>query len=193
MKRKTVKKIRRIYLFFSILLGVISPLLCIYLFPEFDPRIHPVSYFGILKNTSLIFILSLICFSIAILWNGITIIRKLIKYKPYQRGLKIILTTSSICLFLTGVIPMNFGAFHNIPALCFFCTYNFFIFLFGIARAKSYVRKGLFSVITGSIMLLSFLLVIPFPSYGVAEIVYIFLILLWNTTMWLQQQKLITI
>ena len=193
MKRKTVKQIRRIYLFFSILLGVISPLLCIYLFPEFDPRIHPVSYFGILKNTSLIFILSLICFSIAILWNGITIIRKLIKHKPYQRGLKIILTTSSICLFLTGVIPMNFGAFHNIPALCFFCTYNFFIFLFGIARAKSYVRKGLFSVITGSIMLLSFLLVIPFPSYGVAEIVYIFLILLWNTTMWLQQQKLITI
>ena len=193
MKRETVKKIRKIYLFFSILLGVISPVLCVYLFPEFDPRIHPVSYFGILQNTSLIFILSLICFSIALLWNGITVIRKLIKYKPYQLGLKIILTTSSICLFLTGIIPMNFGAFHKIPALCFFLIYNFFIFLFGIARSKSYVRKGLFSVVTGSIMLLSFLLVIPFPSYGVAEIVYIFLILLWNTTMWLQQQKLITI
>ena len=144
MKRKTVKKIRRIYLFFSILLGVISPLLCIYLFPEFDPRIHPVSYFGILKNTSLIFILSLICFSIAILWNGITIIRKLIKYKPYQRGLKIILTTSSICLFLTGVIPMNFGAFHNIPALCFFALIIFLFFCLVLLELNHMSEKDYF-------------------------------------------------
>jgi hypothetical protein len=42
-------------------------------------------------------------------------------------------------------------------------------------------------------MLLSSLLLIPFPSYGVAELVYIFLIFLWNIVMWLQQQKLISV
>jgi len=88
---------------------------------------------------------------------------------------------------------MDFGPFHKIPALLFFLTYNFFIFLFGLARSRSYVRKGLFSALTGSCMLLSSLLLIPFPSYGVAEIVYILLIFFWNIVMWLQQQKLITI
>jgi len=164
-----------------------------YLFPEFDPRIHPVSYFGILKNTSFIFIISLVILSVALFWNGITIIEKLIKKKYYKVWLQLILLIASCNLFLTGIITMDFGPFHKTPALCFFLTYNFFIFLFGLARARSYVRKGLFSVLTGSFMLLSSLLLIPFPSYGVAEIVYIFLIFFWNITMWLQQQKLITI
>ncbi|MAQ47930.1 MAG: hypothetical protein CMD27_03535 [Flavobacteriales bacterium] len=189
MSRITIKKIRKIYLSFSILLGFISPLICLYLFPEFDPRQHPVSYFGILQNTSGIFMISLIIFSIAILWNGTTIIRKLIKKQKYSIWLHWILVFSSICLFLTGIINMDFGPFHQIPALFFFLSYNFFIFLFGLIRATSYVRKGLFSVIIGSAMLLSSLLLIPFPSYGVAEIVYIFFILFWNITMWFQKKN----
>jgi len=193
LKRGLINKIRRGYFISSIIVGILSPLICLYLFPEFDPRIHPISYFGILKNTSLIFIISLIIFSISIFWNGSTIIEKLIKNIQYKFWLKLTLTTASICLFLTGVIPMNLGPFHQIPALCFFLIYNFFIFLFGIARARSYVRKGLFSVATGSLMLLSSLLLIPFPSYGVAEVVYIFFIFFWNIIMWLQQQKLIRI
>jgi len=188
-RRRIVKKIRKTYLAFSILLGFLSPLICLYLFPEFDPRIHPISYFGILKNTTLIFTFSLIIFSIAILWNGVTIIRKLIKNKKYQFWLRLILITSSFCLFLTGLINMDFGPLHKIPALFFFLTYNFFIFLFGIARSMSYVRKGFFSVSIGSLMLLSSLLLIPFPSYGVAEIIYIFFIILWNTIMWVHRQS----
>ena len=188
MSRITIKKIRKIYLSFSILLGLISPVICLYLFPEFDPRLHPISYFGILQNTSGIFMISLIIFSIAILWNGMTIIRKLIKDPRYSHWLNWILIFSSICLFLTGTINMNFGPFHQIPALFFFLSYNFFIFFFGLVRSTSYVRKGLFSVLIGSAMLLSSLLLIPFPSYGVAEVVYIFFILLWNFTMWLQKK-----
>ena len=192
MNRGTVQKIRRIYFISSIIVGVFSPLICLYFFPEFDPRIHPISYFGVLKNTSLVFVISLVIFSGSIFWNGITVIRKLVKNKKYTVWLKLIVTISSLCLFLTGIIPMNFGPLHRIPALFFFLTYNFFIFLFGIARSRSYVRKGLFSVIIGSCMLLSSLLLIPFPSYGVAEIIYIFLIFLWNIIMWLKQQKLIS-
>ena len=190
MRTEIIKKIRKAYFISSLILGILTPSICIYLFPEFDPRTQPISYFGILQNTSLIFLISLIIFAIAIFWNGITIVQKIIKNIRYKLLLKILLLISSICLFLTGLIPMNFGPLHKIPALCFFLVYNFFIFLFGIARSRSYVRKGLFSVLIGSLMLLSSLLLIPFPSYGVAEVVYIFLIFLWNVVMWIQQQKL---
>ena len=190
MNREVIKKIRRLYLFFSIILGLTAPLICLYLFPEFDPRIHPVSYFGILKNTNWIFMFSLVTFSIALLWNGTTIIRQIIKNTTYNFWLNLILYFSSICLFITGIINMNFGPLHQIPALFFFLSYNFFIFLFGIARSQSYVRKGLFSVIVGSAMLLSSLLLIPFPSYGVAEIVYIFFIFFWNIIMWMQRKSI---
>ena len=193
MRRKTIKRIRRIYLFSSILMGVISPVICLYFFPEFDNRIHPISLFGILKESSLIFTVSLIIFATALLWNGMAIIEKLIKQKQYRFWLRLLLAAASFNLCLTGIIPMTLGLLHQIPALCFFLAYNFFIFLFGIARTNSYVRKGLFSAITGSLMLLSSLLLIPFPSYGVAEVCYIFLIFFWNLIMWLQQQKLIII
>ena len=191
MNRKIIKKIRKIYILSSILLGIITPLICLLLFPEFDPRIHPISYFGILKNTSFIFMMSLVIFSIALLWNGTTVIRKLIKNKKYKFWLRGILTISSFCLFLTAVITMDFGPLHQIPALCFFLSYNFFVFLFGVIRSTSYVRKGLFSVIIGSTMLLSSLLLIPFPSYGAAEVLYIFLILFWNTVMWMQKKSIL--
>ena len=117
MNRETIKKIRRTYLASSIITGLISPIICIYLFPEFDPRIHPVSYFGILQNTSFIFIISLIIFSIAIFWNGIVIIEKLIKKKYYKFWLQLILLIASCNLFLTGIITMDFGPFHKVPAL----------------------------------------------------------------------------
>ena len=190
MDRNFIKKIRKIYFFSSIFLGVLAPFICLFFFPEFDPRIHPISYFGILNNTSLIFMISLIIFSITILWNGTTIIRKLIKNKKHKLILRSILLFASCCLFLTGIITMDFGILHQIPALFFFLSYNFFIFIFGVFRSFSYVRKGLFSVSVGSIMLLSSLLLIPFPSYGVAEVVYIFFIFFWNIIMWVQKESI---
>ena len=193
MNRKTIKKIRRTYLIFSIIIGIISPLILLYFSPDFDPRTDPLSKFGILKNSAPIFMISLIIFSIALLWNGLTIVRKAIKNKHYRFILKLLLIIATINLFLTAIIPMDKGIWHQAPALCFFLIYNFFIFLFGIARSLSYVRRGFVSVMTGSLMLLSYLLVIPFESYGVAEVIYIFLIFFWNVIMWLKQHKLIRI
>ena len=186
MKRKTITRIRRIYLLFSIAIGIISPLILCSFSPDFDPRVDPVSKFGILKNSAPIFTWSLVIFSGALLWNGMTIVGKFIKNSKYRFWLKNILIFSSINLFFTGIIPMDQGIWHQIPALCFFLAYNFFVFLFGVLRSLSYVRKGFISVITGSLMLLSYLLVIPFESYGVAELVYVLLIFFWNIIMWLR-------
>ena len=54
--------------------------------------------------------------------------------------------------------------------------------LFKIETIK-YLRKGLLSIFVGALMLLSSLLLIPFPSYGVFEIVYVFLIIFWNASL----------
>ena len=85
MKRETIYRIRKIYLVSSILIGLCSPVICLILFPEFDPRIHPVSYFGILKNTSTLFMVLLIMLSISLLFNGERAIHRLIKNKTYQK------------------------------------------------------------------------------------------------------------
>ena len=190
MQRETINRIRKTYIVSSILIGLLSPIICLILFPEFDPRIHPVSYFGILKNTSTLFMLLLTMLSISILLNGVRAIQRLINNKRYKIWLKIILTTSSIFLLLTAIITMNISPVHQIVALFFFVSYNFFIFLFGLIRSISYVRKGIFSVIIGSLMLLSSLLLIPFPSYGVAEVIYIMLVFFWNIAIFIKTNKI---
>ena len=83
---------------------------------------------------------------------------------------------------------MEHHLFHKIIALIFFCGYNLFVFMFGIIRSFSYVKKGIFSVSIGTLMLLTSLLVIPFPSYGVAEISFIILISIWNTKILLKNK-----
>ena len=78
---------------------------------------------------------------------------------------------------------MNEGLWHKLPAILFFLSYNFFVFVFGLLRSFSQVRSGFFSVCIGSLMLLSTLLLIPFPKGGVSEILYIQLIAFWNLYM----------
>ena len=39
-------------------------------------------------------------------------------------------------------------------------------------------------------MLLSSLLLIPFPSYGVAEVIYIMLVFFWNITIFIKTNKI---
>ena len=132
----------------------------------------------------------LFALSISLWFNGERSIYKFIKNTKYRKWLTYLLTIACSFLFLTGAISMKHEPIHEIVALLFFLIYNFFVFAFGLARATSFVRKGLFSVIIGSLMLLSSLLLIPFPSYGVAEIIYIFLIFYWNISMFIKYEKI---
>ena len=75
---------------------------------------------------------------------------------------------------------MDYELYHKVPAFLFFFSYNLFIFLFGLFRSLKYLRRGVFSMFVGLSMLASLLLLLPFPSYGVFEIVYFALILIWN-------------
>lgn len=198
---KNIKKIRKLYIGFSILIGILSPLVIYISFVDwngdglinnadfFDPREKPLSYFGIIDKTSLVWTTLLIIVAIALFWGGITRINQFFKDLKQKIILKSVVLFSFICLIMVAIIPMNEGLWHKLPAILFFLSYNFFVFCFGLFRSFSQVRNGFFSVCIGSLMLLSTLFLIPFPKGGVSEILYIQLISFWNLLMMYKGNK----
>ena len=175
-----VKLLRRVFLIFSILLGILVPLYCWYQYPDFNPVHQPLSHFGVIEPTWLLWNSTLVFLSIGIFLNAYTSLRYYFKKRRLRYPLKMLLIFSSVSLFLIGTIPMDFEIYHKIPAFLFFFTYNLFVFLFGLFRSLKYLRRGIFSIFIGLSMLASLLLLLPFPSYGVFEIVYFSFILIWN-------------
>jgi|TARA_B110000908_G_scaffold74403_1_gene89656 hypothetical membrane protein len=175
-----VKLLRRAFLIFSILLGILVPIYCWYQYPDFNPVHQPLSHFGVIEPTWLLWNSTLVFLSIGIFLNAYTSLRYYFKKRRLRYPLKMLLISSSVSLFLIGTIPMDFEIYHKIPAFLFFFTYNLFVFLFGLFRSLKYLRRGMFSIFIGLSMLASLLLLLPFPSYGVFEIVYFSFILIWN-------------
>ena len=175
-----VKLLRRAFLIFSIFSGILVPLYCWYQYPDFNPVHQPLSHFGVIEPTWLLWNSTLVFLSIGIFLNAYTSLRYYFKKRRLRYPLKMLLISSSVSLFLIGTIPMDFEIYHKIPAFLFFFTYNLFVFLFGLFRSLKYLRRGMFSIFIGLSMLASLLLLLPFPSYGVFEIVYFSFILIWN-------------
>lgn len=171
---------RRIYLVFSLSLGVISPVICWYMIPDFNPITKPLSYFGVAELTAWYWNVSLLIIAFALYLNAKRSLPQYFKEKKTVRILNALLTFSTVGLCFTAIISMDILLMHRVSAYSFFLGYNLFVFCFGLFRSKRYVRKGMFSMIVGSLMLLSSLLLLPFPSYGVFEIVYFLLLLFWN-------------
>lgn len=180
MKYLNVKLLRRVYLIFCILLGILAPMYCWYLRPGFNPMEKPLSDFGIQEPTWLLWNSTLVFLAIGIFLNAYTALRYYFKQRRYRYSLKVLILVSSFSLFFTATIPMDYELFHKIPAFLFFFSYNLFVFLFGLFRSLKYLRTGVFSMFIGLSMLCSLLLLLPFKSYGVFEIVYFALILVWN-------------
>jgi len=171
---------RRIYLGFSLSLGVISPLVCWYMIPDFNPITKPLSYFGVAEITAWYWNHSLVIIAIALYVNAKRSLPNHFKSPRHLQFLFSLLSLSFVGLCLTAIVSMNHLFLHRISAYSFFLGYNLFVFSFGFFRSRKYVRKGMFSMTIGSLMLLSSLLLLPFPSYGVFEIVYFLLLLFWN-------------
>ncbi len=180
MKYIRVRLLRRVYLIFCIFLGIFSPIYCWYLRPGFNPMERPLSDFGVQEPTWLLWNSTLVLLSIGIFLNPYAALRYYFRSRRFRYPLRVLLIISSFSLFFTATIPMNYEIFHKIPAFLFFFTYNLFIFLFGFFRSLSSLRSGALSIFIGLAMLFSLLLLLPFKSYGVFEIVYFGLILIWN-------------
>ena len=181
MRYSKIKLLRRIYLIFCIFIGIFSPIYCWYLRPGFNPMEKPLSDFGIQEPTWLLWNSTLVFLALGIYLNAYTALRYYFKKRRFRYPLKVLLIISSLSLFFTGTIPMDYDIFHKIPAFLFFFTYNLFVFLFGLFRSLRSLRSGIVSIVTGLAMLFSLLLLLPFKSYGVFEIVYFVLILIWNS------------
>ena len=180
MRYSKIKLLRRIYLIFCVFIGILSPIYCWYLRPGFNPMEKPLSDFGIQEPTWLLWNLTLVFLSLGVFLNAYTALRYYFKKRRFRYPLKVLLIISSLSLFFTATIPMDYEIFHKIPAFLFFFTYNLFVFLFGLFRSFSVLRSGVLSICIGLTMLFSLLLLLPFKSYGVFEIVYLTLILIWN-------------
>ena len=176
-----VRKIRRIYLVSSLSLGVLAPLFCWYMIPDFNPIHRPLSYFGVAELTFWYWNISVLLIASGLFMNGYRSIPIYFSNKKQKTFLEFLLGISFIALCGVALISMNDYMLHRIAAYTFFLVYNFFVFCFGFIRSLKYVRRGIFSISIGTLMLLSSLLLLPFPSYGVFEIAYFFLLLLWNT------------
>ena len=179
MEYLRIKLLRRVYLIFSILLGILAPINCWYLRHGFNPMEKPLSDFGIQEPTWLLWNSTLVILAIGIFLNAYTALRYYFKKKRFRYPLKVLLLISSFSLFFTATIPMNYELFHKIPAFLFFFSYNLFVFLLGLFRSLRFLRTGVFSMFVGLSMLCSLLLLLPFKSYGIFEIVYFTLILVW--------------
>ena len=184
-----VRLIRRIYLSSSLSLGVLTPLVCWYLLPSFNPITEPLSYFGVAESTLWYWNTSLLLIAIGLYINASKALSLCVYDKLYDTILKALMAFFFTALCLTAVFSMNYSLIHKVSAVSFFLIYNLFVFLFGLFRSLKYVRKGLFSIAIGSLMLLSSLLLIPFPSYGVFEIVYFVLVLYWNAVLFKKRMR----
>ena len=184
-----IKLLRRVYLIFCIFLGIFAPIYCWYLRPGFNPMERPLSDFGIQEATWLLWNSTLVFLAIGIFLNAYTALRYYFKQRRFRYPLKVLLIVSSFSLFFTATIPMDYEIFHKVPAFLFFFTYNLFVFLFGVFRSLRSLRSGVTSVFIGLAMLFSLLLLLPFKSYGVFEIVYFALILIWNIYFLLTRMK----
>ena len=92
-----IKLIRRIYISGCIAIGVISPIVCYFLLPEFNIKQHPLSYFGIVERTNLFWQISLILISIGLYVNGSRRIDELIKKAAWNTD-EVKPTIGIICL-----------------------------------------------------------------------------------------------
>ena len=155
MQYVRVKLLRRIYLIICIFLGIISPIYCWYLLPDFNPLEKPLSDFGIQEPTSFFWNSSLVLLSIAIFLNAYTALRFYFKEKAFRYPLKVLLLLSCFSLFFTATIPMDYDLLHKIPAVLFFLSYNLFVFMFGFFRSLRSLRSGFFSILVGLFMLFS--------------------------------------
>lgn len=190
---ETFKKVRfwrRVYISFSIFLGLFSPLYCWYMFPSFNPFLDPLSKFGIQEETWMMWDLTLFMLSIAIFLNSKHAIKYRFKNRVTIFSLRSLVFISSISLILVAVISIDVNEdLHYWLAFLYFAVYNFYVFIFGLIRMYKDIRKGFFSVVMGSLMLLSTLLLIPFQGMGIFEITYASLVMFWNLVIFIKRIK----
>lgn len=164
----------------SIFVGVLMPITCVLLYPNFNLQEQAMSHFGVHENTQGIFLVSIILISFGVYINNSERIKSTFTSKP-SRWLHIPLSISMLSLLMVGVFDMgNFLWLHNIAAGIFFLSYAIFVSLFGIFDIKYNLRRGVVSLIFSFLMFSATILIGLFSGLSPFEFTFMFLMIVWN-------------
>lgn len=174
-----IRRLKEFYIKLTIIMAIVVPLICWFLFPDWNVFDGALSNFG-LGSTGYFWNGYLLATAIGLYLNGITQVNKRYNDKFKRQILFSVLSVSCYSLVLTALITMDIRIPHHIVAASFFFGYMFFIFLFGAFQMRARLRKGIFSVISSGLLILSSCLVFIFNGLAIFEICFMAIITSWN-------------
>lgn len=185
-KVSRIKQLKEFYIKLTIAMAIIVPSACWFFFPDWNVFDGALSNFG-LGTTGYFWNGYLLATAIGLYLNGITQINKRYENKFKRQILFSVLSISCYSLVLTALITMDISIPHHIVAASFFFGYMFFIFLFGAFQMRARLRKGMFSVISSGLLIVSSSLVFVFNGLAIFEICFMAIITSWNLTVFLKK------
>ena len=181
MNLDKIRKIKRHWIEASFILALIIPFIAGIVVEDWSIYSDALSDFGTHPGTAGVWSVYLIILAIGIWLHGMQKIEE--SYDGVRSHiLYYIINIASTSLILTAFITEIFRGLHGFVAGLFFVSYMFFIFIYGFWQLKTNLKEGAISVVTGILLLLTSLLIIPFNGLAIFEIAYISIIVLWNYT-----------
>ena len=184
MNNRYWKIIKRKLVIFTAIIGIITPIICYYLLPSLNILLEPLSKFGVASETKYIWNFFLVTLSIMLHLTNNDLIddikENIVNYQ--YKLLTVVNLISSVSLALTGLIDMETKLLHLGFATIFFLSYTGFIFWWGFLNIKYDLRKAIASMIISILIILSAITSIKYLDfgYGVFEVIFITLIIIWN-------------
>ncbi|HLD03356.1 MAG TPA: DUF998 domain-containing protein [Candidatus Dojkabacteria bacterium] len=171
--------------FINLIIFSISIFVCLQLYPEFDFFKDTFSYLGTLKQTAVIFNLTMIFLGISNFFYLNFIIESYKLKGSSQDVLKIIINLVILSLFMVGLIPLNLNEnLHYLFAFILFYGLAVGIVFFGIVIAPKNLLFSRFNIGFGIFMILIFsILNGALKTNAFNESVYLFLLTLWIFTL----------
>lgn len=172
------KVVKKYVTWFSIFLGILIPLTCLYLLPV-NIILEPLSKFGIAKETKYLWNFFLQMISILLFINNNSLINDFEEKLLTTKILHLLKIIISVSLSLTGFITMDIRYFHLSFAAIFFLSYTAFMFWYGFLHIKYNLRRSIFSMLISILVIISSFSTL-FIGYGPFEIFFISSIILFH-------------
>jgi len=183
-----LKKAKFFYKKSALVLGVLIPLLLLYVFsPGLNMFNAPLSIFGITESTQTIWIMFNQMMSITLMMFGLNANQNLpdsINKKRNKKILDGILAVAIVAFSASGMITMDIHLAHLTLAGIFFVSYMAYIFWYGYYSRNPSIILSLWA--TGICLLSLAAIAVTFImgySYGFFEVIFILCVLLWNILM----------
>ena len=176
-----IKRFRRVQTLSSILLFVGVFFLCWYV-TKFDLKKIQLSHWGIEEKLGWIWNSCIAVLSISIFINVYFFIKHHTRlFEIYTKSIILFFLSTSIFLFITGVVDMH-NQLHTITAYLYFISYPLAVFSFAhlnrnSLQYKEWLNHTIFSVIMVSLPLFTLNM---FPGMAITEIIHTVIVILWN-------------